>query len=102
MKQTAHYQHWKIDQDQQGIVWVTFDRQDSKVNTLGKEVLEELKNVVNNIPPTAKGVVFQSGKSTGFIAGADITEFENITSEKEALDFVARAKETFNSIEKLR
>ncbi|MBX9586937.1 MAG: enoyl-CoA hydratase/isomerase family protein [Gammaproteobacteria bacterium] len=101
MKQTAHYQHWKIDQDQQGIMWVTFDRQDSKVNTLGKAVLEELKNLVENIPPTAKGIVFQSGKSTGFIAGADITEFENITSEKEALDFVARAKTTFNSIEKL-
>ncbi len=101
MKQIKHYHHWKIDQDSQGIVWVTFDRQDSKVNTLGREKLDELKQVVDHLPPTAKGVVFQSGKSTGFIAGADITEFENITSEKDALDFVARAKTIFNSIEKL-
>lgn len=101
MEQTKNYQHWKIDQDPQGIVWVTFDRHDSKVNTLGKETLEELKSIVNQLPPTAKGVVFQSGKSSGFVAGADITEFENITSEKDALDFVARAKSIFNAIEKL-
>jgi 3-hydroxyacyl-CoA dehydrogenase/enoyl-CoA hydratase/3-hydroxybutyryl-CoA epimerase len=101
MKQATQNHHWKVEQDSQGIVWATFDRQDTKVNTLGKEVLAELSTLIDHLSPTAKGVVFQSGKSSGFIAGADITEFKEIESEQDALDFVERAKTIFNRIENL-
>lgn len=101
MKNTTTYLHWTVEKDQQGIVWLTFDRAEATVNTLGKEVLAELEAIIDSLSPTAKGMVIQSGKKTGFIAGADITEFKEIRSEKAALEFVARAKTTFNKIENL-
>jgi 3-hydroxyacyl-CoA dehydrogenase / enoyl-CoA hydratase / 3-hydroxybutyryl-CoA epimerase len=59
-----------------GITWVTIDRAGEKMNTLAKSVIAELNQLLDHFdanPP--KAVVFASGKKTGFIAGADITEF---------------------------
>ncbi len=101
MKTAKHFHHWKMEQDSQGIAWLTFDCENANVNTLGKVALTELGEVLDVLPPTAKGLVILSGKTSGFIAGADITEFDEIHSEKEALNFVQRAKIVFDRIEKL-
>ena len=73
------YENFKLRTDEQGIVWVGIDVAGSNVNTMGTPVLAELARLLDEFdaqPP--KGVVFHSLKSSGFIAGANIQEFEAI------------------------
>ena len=75
-KQAKNVSHWQLSTDDKGILWVMFDKQDAGTNVLSKEVLQQLDALLDDIRkelPTA--VVFRSGKSNGFIAGADIKSF---------------------------
>ena len=68
-----------------------------------RHTLEELRNAVELLAKSdAKGLVFTSAKS-GFIAGADITEFTGIFagSEESIVAWLAEANEVFNAIEDL-
>jgi 3-hydroxyacyl-CoA dehydrogenase/enoyl-CoA hydratase/3-hydroxybutyryl-CoA epimerase len=72
--------HWRFNIDVEQIGWLTLDVAESPVNVLSREVLTELDAVVTHIEGLAKsgsiaGVALLSGKS-GFIAGADISEFD--------------------------
>ncbi len=75
-------QHWRIERDAEGIVWLWADKADSSANVLSSEVLRELDGHLETLrgcnPP---GVVVLSAKKSGFIAGADIKEFTRITGE---------------------
>lgn len=75
---TAHtFRHWQLNRDFQGIAWLTLDRQGESVNSLSAEVLEEFRALLEELQADLPaGLVIQSGKDTGFIAGADIREFE--------------------------
>jgi len=74
-----NYENFKLRTDEQGITWVGIDVAGSNVNTMGTPVLAELAQLLDAFaaqPP--KGVVFHSLKASGFIAGANIQEFEAI------------------------
>src|SRR5262245_9375463 len=74
------WRHWKLARDENGIAWLLIDKAGASANTLSEEVLTELNDVLALLerePP--KGVVLRSGKQSGFIAGADIGEFRNMT-----------------------
>ena len=67
---------WFSETDKQGVLWLTLDKQDSTTNVLSASILEQLNTLVDQITadrPSA--VIFQSGKASGFIAGADVKEF---------------------------
>ncbi|HPV23819.1 MAG TPA: enoyl-CoA hydratase-related protein, partial [Casimicrobium sp.] len=73
------YENFKLSTDDQGNTWVGIDVAGSNVNTLGSPVLDELEALLNAFDANApKAVVFHSLKSSGFIAGANIQEFEAI------------------------
>ena len=36
-----HYKHWDIQTDTQDIIWLGFDRQGQRVNTINQDVLDE-------------------------------------------------------------
>jgi 3-hydroxyacyl-CoA dehydrogenase/enoyl-CoA hydratase/3-hydroxybutyryl-CoA epimerase len=76
--------HWTMRRDPEGVVWATLDRKGESVNTLSTEVLQELSLLLDHLeaePP--RGLIIRSGKSSGFIAGADIREFgERVTPEQ--------------------
>ena len=36
------YKHWRYEQDAQGLVWLTFDKQGESANTFSREALDEL------------------------------------------------------------
>lgn len=74
-----NYKNFKLSTDEHGITWAGIDVADSTVNTLGTPVLDELEAILNAFDAAApKAVVFHSLKSSGFIAGANIQEFESI------------------------
>jgi 3-hydroxyacyl-CoA dehydrogenase/enoyl-CoA hydratase/3-hydroxybutyryl-CoA epimerase len=98
---------WSFDLDFEGIGWLTIDVPDAPVNTLSRETLAELMGIVTALEGLVtsgelKGVVLLSGKDSGFIAGADVTEFDEMSDPgvlKAALD---RAHALFDRIEALK
>lgn len=98
----SNYRHWRCERDAEGLAWLSFDRADSSTNSLSREVLEELGQMLGELaaaPP--KGLVVLSGKDSGFIAGADIDEFVLIRSADDALAVVRRGWEVFNRLAQL-
>lgn len=74
--------HWRVERDDEGIVWLWADKADASANVLSSDVLRELDThlqTLRGLRPT--GVVVLSGKKSGFIAGADIKEFTRIGDE---------------------
>jgi len=98
---------WSFDLDFEGIGWLTIDVPDAPLNTLSRETLAELMGIVTTLEALAtsgelKGVVLLSGKDSGFIAGADVTEFDEMSDPgvlKAALD---RTHALFDRIEALK
>jgi 3-hydroxyacyl-CoA dehydrogenase/enoyl-CoA hydratase/3-hydroxybutyryl-CoA epimerase len=74
-----NYENFKVKTDENDITWVGIDVAGSNVNTMGTPVLIEFAALLDQFdkePP--KAVVFYSLKTSGFIAGANIQEFEAI------------------------
>lgn len=65
---------------------LTFKRDDKDANTLSEAVLRELELLLNDLAANqeCKAVIFASGRSDQFIAGADIDEIARFKSAKEA------------------
>ncbi|MGI9273216.1 MAG: 3-hydroxyacyl-CoA dehydrogenase NAD-binding domain-containing protein [Woeseiaceae bacterium] len=96
------YKHWNIDTDDAGISWLRIDKADGNANVLSTEVMLELDEILsvveNNVP---RGLVIHSGKQSGFIMGADITEFSAVTSPELAYEVTRRGQQLFDRIENL-
>ncbi len=93
---------WQSHCDDDGILWLIFDKQNTDTNVLSVSVLEQLDSLldeINNNPPRA--IIFRSGKTKGFIAGADVNEFLEVTSTQEALIMIKRGQTLFSRIESL-
>jgi 3-hydroxyacyl-CoA dehydrogenase / enoyl-CoA hydratase / 3-hydroxybutyryl-CoA epimerase len=113
---------WRFSIDIEGIAWAVLDREGESTNTLGRRVLEELNTIVERVetiaksdaeiakgrskdknsgqvPGALKGLVFISGKTTGFIAGADVREFETVTTEAEAIESITQINGLLDRIE---
>ena len=96
------YQHWRIELDSDNICWLHLDMADSSTNVLSKAVLDELNTILDEqVQSLPKGIIFVSDKHNGFIAGADIKEFTEITTEEDALVMLNRGHEIMNKIESL-
>jgi len=61
-----HSRHWRR-RVADSICWLTFDKADSSVNTLSQETLDELAQELEApLDPNVRGLVIESGKSSGF------------------------------------
>jgi len=93
---------WNSHRDEDGILWLLLDQQGSSTNVLSVSVLEQLNSLLDEIDTNpAKAVVFRSGKKSGFIAGADVSEFLDVSSIQEALIMIKRGQTLFSRIEAL-
>ncbi|HET7064860.1 MAG TPA: 3-hydroxyacyl-CoA dehydrogenase NAD-binding domain-containing protein [Rudaea sp.] len=103
MFEGLRFSHWQAETDGGGIVVLTLDRAGASVNALNRAVLEELAQIVERLsfdPP--KGVVIRSGKSNGFIAGADIREFELYEKQGGVLASIENGQRVFQNLARLR
>jgi 3-hydroxyacyl-CoA dehydrogenase/enoyl-CoA hydratase/3-hydroxybutyryl-CoA epimerase len=85
------------------IVWLLFDKQGASANTLSEDVLTEFADVLAGLerePP--KGLVIRSAKPSGFIAGADIGEFRNMTDAGEVEARLTRAHAVVDQLDRLK
>ena len=100
----AIYTHWKLKRDADNILWLTLDREGTRVNTLGEPVVVELEQIVSDLESgqnAPRGVIFCSAKQGNFIAGADISQFHTLTTEEKAYALMRRVQTLFDRIEKL-
>jgi 3-hydroxyacyl-CoA dehydrogenase / enoyl-CoA hydratase / 3-hydroxybutyryl-CoA epimerase len=96
---SAQAKHWRCDVDQQGICWLTLDRADATANTLSSAVLAELATELDGVERRGvRGVVFKSGKTTGFILGADVKEFGQLRDASEGVATASRGQSLLNRI----
>ena len=92
-------QNWNIEQHE-GVCLLTLNKIESSQNVLSAAILEELEQAVDKVgqlSPT--GLIIQSGKENGFIAGADVSEFSKVESTEQAMGFVSHAHTVLNRIE---
>jgi len=91
--------NWRIETDDDGIVWLGIDNADDSANVLSAAVLEELVAIIAPYevnPP--RGLVIYSGKNNGFIMGADIKEFTRIESAEQAYDLVRLGQQVMDRV----
>lgn len=96
------YRNWTVEKDTQNIAWLTIDCPDRSMNALASDVMEELSDIIGSLessPPAA--MIVRSGKRNGFIAGADVKEFQNIDNVDAGRKLIERGWHLFNRIEKL-
>jgi 3-hydroxyacyl-CoA dehydrogenase / enoyl-CoA hydratase / 3-hydroxybutyryl-CoA epimerase len=99
---TEHFHHWRLARDRDHIIYAYLDRAGERVNALSREVLEEFEQLIalcEKKPP--RGLVLLSGKSTGFVFGADVREFDGFTSAAAVTAEINRVHEMFSRLENL-
>jgi len=99
--------NWSFEIDFEKIGWLTFDVPKAPVNALSRAALLELKQLVDRFEDLIAtgdlaGVILLSGKESGFIAGADVTEFDEIADHAILTDALEQTHALFNQIEKLK
>ena len=97
---------WKFSIDTEQIAWAIFDREGESQNSLGRRALEEFGTIVERVEAGAKdksirGLAILSGKDKGFIVGADIREFEQLTTEAVVVANVKTANVMLDRLENL-
>jgi len=94
--------HWTLQTDADRIAWLTCDMAGTSTNVLSGEVVRELAEKLREVAALhPAGMVVQSGKRNGFIAGADIREFLAIRSPAQALELVRAGQSVLQQLEDL-
>jgi 3-hydroxyacyl-CoA dehydrogenase/enoyl-CoA hydratase/3-hydroxybutyryl-CoA epimerase len=93
--------HWRHEQDRDGLVWLTFDKQGESTNTFSREALEEFGTALDEVAAAhPKGLIIRSAKEN-YIAGADVNEFVNFKSTDEAVAFTRLGWDTMSKLRAL-
>ena len=94
---------WTLTRDADGIAWLAFDKPGTSANVLSATVMAELDGLLGQLEAALpKAVVVISAKKSGFIAGADIKEFTQLTDEATGYALTRRGQEVFDRLEALR
>lgn len=101
---TTNYNHWNVEQDASNVCWAYFDRSDTSVNALNQVALTELEAIIDAVKKDKKikGLVIGTAKASGFIAGADVTQFKDLDSVDDAVAFINQGQQVFEKLEKLK
>jgi 3-hydroxyacyl-CoA dehydrogenase/enoyl-CoA hydratase/3-hydroxybutyryl-CoA epimerase len=105
--QATETKHWSFHTDLEKIGWLTIHTPDASVNVLSREAIMELETLVARIEDLASsgelvGVVLLSGKDSGFIAGADVSEFDAMSDFSVLPEALKRTHALFARIENLK
>lgn len=95
--------HWWLTRDDEDIAYAGFDLAGSATNVLTRAAMESfgaLLTALEASPP--KALIIASAKPAGFIAGADIEEFTQITTTDAARAVVQRGWDLFNRLAAVR
>jgi 3-hydroxyacyl-CoA dehydrogenase/enoyl-CoA hydratase/3-hydroxybutyryl-CoA epimerase len=93
--------HWR-QHVQDDIATLTLDVAEQSANVLSHEVLSEFDAALTALAGQAlAGVVIRSGKASGFIAGADVREFQTLTDPARAAELARTGQQVLNRLAQL-
>ncbi|HVY52263.1 MAG TPA: 3-hydroxyacyl-CoA dehydrogenase NAD-binding domain-containing protein [Devosia sp.] len=98
--------NWRFEVDVEGIGWLTIDTPDAPVNTLSRAAISELETALLRVDDLIAsgeviGLVIQSGKESGFIAGADVSEFDSMSDPRILPEALKRAHAVMDRVENM-
>lgn len=100
---TKAARHWRLERDPDGVAWLVIDRADASTNSLSREVMEELNELVQTLETSLpRALIVTSGKKRGFIAGADINEFVGIETPAQAYGLIREGQRVLDRLEALK
>ncbi|MEO8778623.1 MAG: 3-hydroxyacyl-CoA dehydrogenase NAD-binding domain-containing protein [Rhodanobacter sp.] len=101
MFEGLRFKHWQT-RDDEGVVTLTLDRANSRVNAISRDVLDELDQIVErlaiNMPA---GVIIHSGKASGFAVGADIREFVEYAKQDAVRENIEHGQRVYAALARL-
>ena len=100
------YENITLSIDENNISWLTIDVKGEPANVINPELINDLSNACDEIQASnSKGVIIHSGKSNGFIAGADVKGFQGLSEiqngQELALKFIHTGQAVCQKIEDL-
>ncbi|HEV2945791.1 MAG TPA: enoyl-CoA hydratase-related protein, partial [Gemmataceae bacterium] len=86
-----------------GIATLWLDVPDKTYNVFNRQVLGELHSAFDRIAPDSsiKLLLIRGRKKNGFVAGADLHEFQSITTSDQAMALSAAGQQLFDKLERL-
>ncbi len=102
MFEGLRFKHWQADRGGDGVLILTMDRADRRVNALSRALLDELDAMLERIVierPAA--VVVRSGKISGFAVGADLREFEGYERAGTVREEIEHGQSVFERLARL-
>jgi 3-hydroxyacyl-CoA dehydrogenase/enoyl-CoA hydratase/3-hydroxybutyryl-CoA epimerase len=92
------------ERDGSGVLVLTLDVPDARVNVLGRGVFLEFEQWLQEIENDAsvRAVVLRSGKPDSFVAGADIKDFVRVASAEEGAALSRKAHAILAGVERAR
>jgi 3-hydroxyacyl-CoA dehydrogenase / enoyl-CoA hydratase / 3-hydroxybutyryl-CoA epimerase len=96
------YKHWRVESDADDqVLWLYFDKDNAHVNTIDREVMEELNTIIDSVETDTqhKGIILASAKKHGFIAGADIAQFTKFKDIDEAVNLLRKGQQILDKVE---
>lgn len=100
------YQNLTLNTDDNDITWLTLDVKGEAANVINPELIAEMSAACDELAKSKpKGLIICSGKSNGFIAGADVKKFAGISDiengKELALQFIHAGQSLCQAIEDL-
>ncbi len=90
--------HWHLSKDADGVAWLTIDKAGASVNSLSRDLMQELQSHIEAIErDRPKALIVRSAKK-GFIAGADIKEFLTIQNADQAYQMIRGGQQLFDRL----
>ena len=95
------YNNFCFHVDERNIATISLDVPGHPLNILNESVISELDEIIREIENSnsIKIVIFQSGKESGFLAGADVNAIAAIGSATEAIHIIEAGQNLFQRIE---
>jgi 3-hydroxyacyl-CoA dehydrogenase/enoyl-CoA hydratase/3-hydroxybutyryl-CoA epimerase len=105
--QMPETKNWSFHRDVENLGWLTINTPGAPVNTLSREAIMELEQLVGRFEELTQtgelaGVILLSGKDSGFIAGADVSEFDAMSDFSVLPEALRRTHTLFARIENLK
>ena len=102
-KENTTQSAFQLDVAENGVGWITMDVPGESQNTLRAEFGEQISELFDEIEANRdiKALVLISGKESNFVAGADISMLESITTAEEASELAQQGHQIFARMEDL-
>lgn len=99
----SNAKHWVVELDTDKIMWLGLNRHDASINTIDNDVLDELNTIIQDVAKQddVKGLIVHSLKEKGFIAGADVKTFTELSNPSKITDFLKKGQTVFARLEAL-